>query len=61
VALDAVLRERMAAESRRIIQNYSPEFCARGIARSALATNATFARNTDRLNLPPGQQAAALG
>jgi glycosyltransferase involved in cell wall biosynthesis len=61
VALDAALRERMATESRRIIQNYSPEFCARGIARSALATNATFPRDTDRLNLPPGQRAAALG
>lgn len=37
VASDADLRRQMSRESLRIIRNYSPEICARGIAEAALA------------------------
>lgn len=37
ISADAQLRAAMSAESRRIIQNYSPECCARGIAEAALS------------------------
>lgn len=50
LALDATIRERMATESKRLIEDYCPELCAAGIARAALA-NATSTRNTDYLNL----------
>lgn len=37
IASDSGLRERMARESREIIQQYSPEACAAGIAGAALS------------------------
>lgn len=37
ISADAELRVTMSAESRRVIQNYSPECCANGIAKAALA------------------------
>lgn len=36
IAGDIELRAKMSAESRRLIQNYSPECCAKGIAAAAL-------------------------
>jgi len=36
ISADAELRVAMSAESRRVIQNYSPECCANGIAKAAL-------------------------
>ncbi len=37
IATDPALRSRMSAESRRLIQGYSPELCAEGIAKATLA------------------------
>jgi glycosyltransferase involved in cell wall biosynthesis len=37
IATDAALREEMSRESRKIIQRYSPELCAAGIAEAALS------------------------
>lgn len=37
IASDADLRRRMSRESLKIIQNYSPEICASGMAQAALA------------------------
>ena len=38
IATDSVLREKMSGESRKIIQRYSPELCAAGIAEAALSS-----------------------
>jgi glycosyltransferase involved in cell wall biosynthesis len=40
IATDPALRSRMSAESRRLIQGYSPKHCAEGIAKAALAAGA---------------------
>src|SRR5439155_14382039 len=40
IATDPGLRKRMSAESRRLIQGYSPECCAQGIAKAALTAGA---------------------
>jgi len=37
IATDPELRNRMSAESRRLIQGYSPQHCAEGIAKAAFA------------------------
>jgi glycosyltransferase involved in cell wall biosynthesis len=37
ISASSGLRSTMSAESRRLIQNYSPQCCARGIAKAALA------------------------
>jgi glycosyltransferase involved in cell wall biosynthesis len=37
IATDPELRNRMSAESRRLIQDYSPQHCAEGIAKATLA------------------------
>src|SRR5439155_17734487 len=37
MASDSAWRARMSVESRRLIQNYSPEYCADGIAGAALS------------------------
>ena len=37
IATDAALREAMSRESRKIIQRYSPELCAAGIAEAAVS------------------------
>jgi len=40
IACDPGLRERMSRESRELIQSYSPEICAAGIAQAALGIEA---------------------
>jgi glycosyltransferase involved in cell wall biosynthesis len=48
LATDADLRRQMSRESLKIIQNYSPEICAAGIAQAALsACSTTRARSAD--------------
>ena len=48
IAGDAELRAEMSAESRRLIQNYSPECCARGIAQAALTVMRSDSNHTSR-------------
>jgi glycosyltransferase involved in cell wall biosynthesis len=50
LAGDADLRHQMSGDSLEIIQNYSPEICAAGIARAALAESST--RRAPSLALP---------
>jgi len=45
MAAESRLRARMSAESRRLIQNYSPEYCAEGIARAALSVGSHRGRS----------------
>jgi glycosyltransferase involved in cell wall biosynthesis len=45
IASDLALRSKMSAESHRLIQNYSPECCAEGIASAALSAGADCGRN----------------
>jgi glycosyltransferase involved in cell wall biosynthesis len=44
IAADSGLRARMSVESRRLIQNYSPEYCADGIAGAALSVSSQRGR-----------------
>jgi glycosyltransferase involved in cell wall biosynthesis len=59
IAADLDLRMSMAAESRRLIKNYSPECCADGIARAALAARSS--RRHSGEGLPQLTSAAVLG
>ena len=45
MAADSGLRARMSVESRRLIQNYSPEYCADGIAGAALSVGSQRGRS----------------
>jgi glycosyltransferase involved in cell wall biosynthesis len=49
IAADPALREEMSCESRKIIQRYSPELCAAGIAEAALS----FLGNTTEDDVRP--------
>jgi glycosyltransferase involved in cell wall biosynthesis len=56
LAMDADLRRQMSRESLKIIQNYSPEICAAGIAQAALTcSSGTAARSA----VPPSSPRAA--
>src|SRR5438128_2253103 len=45
MASDSAWRARMSVESRRLIQNYSPEYCADGIAGAALSVGSQRGRS----------------
>ena len=45
MAADSGLRARMSVESRRLIQSYSPEYCADGIAGAALSVGSHRGRS----------------
>jgi glycosyltransferase involved in cell wall biosynthesis len=47
MAADSGLRARMSVESRRLIQNYSPEYCAEGIAGAALSVGSRHGRSNN--------------
>ena len=55
LAGDEDLRRQMSRESLKIIQNYSPEMCAAGIAQSALTI--IRKRRSPRSDLPPSLHA----
>ena len=55
LATDADLRLQMSRESLKIIQNYSPEICAAGIAQAALRCSS---RTRARSALPPSSPRA---
>ena len=55
LAADADLRLQMSRESLKIIQNYSPEICAAGIAQAALTCSS---RTRARSALPPSSPRA---
>jgi glycosyltransferase involved in cell wall biosynthesis len=57
LATDTSLREQMSCESLKIIQNYSPEICAAGIAKAALTINSR--RRTHPGDLPPSSRTAS--
>jgi glycosyltransferase involved in cell wall biosynthesis len=56
LATDADLRRQMSRESLKIIQNYSPEICAAGIAQAALMCSS---RTPARSAVPPSSPRAA--
>jgi glycosyltransferase involved in cell wall biosynthesis len=56
LAIDADLRRQMSRESLKIIQNYSPEICAAGMAQAALTSSS---RTRARSALPPSSPRAA--
>jgi glycosyltransferase involved in cell wall biosynthesis len=56
LATDADLRRQMSRESLKIIQNYSPEICAAGIAQAALTCSS---RTSARSAVPPSSPRAA--
>jgi glycosyltransferase involved in cell wall biosynthesis len=62
VATDAELRERMSRESKELIQQYSPEDCAAGLAEAAVSI---FSRQEDggtgRMASPPGEAPSRRG
>lgn len=56
IATDEGLRAGMSSESRRVIQNYSPECCAKGIAEAAVR----MATPEFKYNVPPLSLSATM-